>query len=121
MFKSPLPGGKRFLCTVLLVLLQGCSDEPANYPYGKLSSNDSILFSSFTQQPKTLDPARSYSATEAILLAQIVEPPLQYDYLKRPYELVPATTTSMPQITYLNSQKKPLPASTPINAIAYTT
>lgn len=121
MFKLSLPGGGRIWYLIALVSLQGCSDQPANYPYGKLSSSDNVFFSSFTQQPKTLDPARSYSAEEWVFIAQIIEPPLQYDYLKRPYTLIPATTVTMPTVTYLDSQKRPLPASTPINSIAYTT
>ena len=31
------------------------------------------------------------------MIGQIYEPPLQYNYLKRPYELEPLTLTQMPR------------------------
>ncbi|NNM60082.1 MAG: ABC transporter substrate-binding protein [Legionellales bacterium] len=86
---------------LLTVLLTGCSNESANYPHGKYNSRDNIYFSSFSQQPKTLDPAVSYSSDEAVFVAQVVEPPLQYHFLKRPYVLVPLTAQKMPQIRYI--------------------
>ena len=38
----------------------------------------------FTERPKHLDPAQSYSEDELVFTGQIYEPPLQYHYLKRP-------------------------------------
>jgi hypothetical protein len=46
-----------------------------------------ILYTAFTQRPKHLDPVQSYSEDEATFLYQIYEPPLQYHYLKRPFQL----------------------------------
>jgi ABC-type transport system substrate-binding protein len=100
--------------------LTACSGKPANYPHGKYNSKDNIFFSSFSQQPKTLDPAVSYSSDESVFVAQVVEPPLQYAYLKRPYELEPLVSVSMPHVTYLNNSFKPLSSDTPIDKAAYT-
>lgn len=96
-----------FILSGLIILLTACSGSPANYPHGKYHSKEKIFFSSFTQQPKTLDPAVSYSEDEWIFLSQIVEPPLEYQLLTRPFQLQPLTTTSMPQIVYLDAQFKP--------------
>ncbi|MCK6391449.1 MAG: ABC transporter substrate-binding protein, partial [Azonexus sp.] len=68
--------------------------------------------------PKHLDPAQSYAEDEIAFTAQIYEPPLQYHYLKRPYELMPATLRDMPVPVYLDAQGKQLPADSPVDRIA---
>ena len=55
-----------------------------NNPYPESESKENIYYSSFNEQPKTLDPARSYSSNEYIFIGQIYEPLLEYDYFKRP-------------------------------------
>src|SRR3989338_1414381 len=79
-----------------------------------------ILHGAFVSSPKTLDPAKAYSSDEMQIIAQIYEPPLQYDYDKRPFTLIPLTLTQMPTITYLDKNKKILPKNTPTNKIAYS-
>ena len=83
------------------MLLTAC-EQVWNDPYTD-SFRGSVLRSSFSERPKYLDPARSYSSAEAVFIGQIYEPPLQYHYLKRPYTLVPLTARSMPAIHYLNA------------------
>jgi ABC-type transport system substrate-binding protein len=73
-----------------------------NNPYPKSEANQKIYYSSFNEQPKTLDPARSYASNEYQFLMQICEPLLQYDYLIRPYQLAPLIATSMPEVGYYN-------------------
>ncbi|EKD91807.1 MAG: hypothetical protein ACD_29C00364G0002 [uncultured bacterium] len=68
--------------------------------------NQNTLYSAFAGAPKTLDPARAYSSEESQLIAQIYEPPLQYDYLKRPYQLIPLTLSEMPAVTYIKKNGK---------------
>lgn len=70
-----------------------------NSPYSG-DGSENVMYSSFSERPKYLDPGRSYSSNEYIFLAQIYEPPLQYHYLKRPYELIPLTLERMPDIFY---------------------
>ncbi len=85
-----------FACAGLL-LLGGCGpvwNDP--YPAGERGQN--ILYSAFTERPKHLDPVQSYSEDEATFLYQIVEPPLQYHYLKRPYALEPGVAAEMPRL-----------------------
>lgn len=108
---------KYFLLFILFLI----TTAPAawNNPHTH-ATDQSILFSAFTETPKTLDPARAYSAEEDQIISQVYEPPLQYDYFARPYKLIPNTLTAMPTVTYLNKDKKPLPASTDYRHIAYT-
>lgn len=88
----------------------GCSfDHPLNSPYNRQESGKNILYSSFSERPKHLDPVRSYSSNEYAIIAQIYEPPFQYHYLKRPYELVPLTATEVPRPLYYDRDGKRLP------------
>lgn len=72
------------------------------------------------ESPKTLDPAKAYSINEHVFVAQIVEPPLQYHYLKRPYTLIPLTASAMPTQEYLDKQEKKLSQDTAKEKVAYT-
>ena len=90
------------------LLLSGCSEGAWNNPNPSIKSDDSgftkkILYSNFAIRPKHLDPARAYSSDESRFIDQIYEPPLQYHYLKRPYELEPLTLTEMPKVSYLDA------------------
>jgi len=107
------------IIAVMVILLAGCGDNTWNNPHDINLVKDNILFSSFSERPKHLDPARAYSSSEYQFLAQIYEPPLQYHFLKRPYELIPATTVAMPEQIYLDSNKQPIDSKDP-KKIAYT-
>lgn len=80
-----------------------------NNPYPERDAAANIYYSSFAQQPKTLDPARSYSANEYLFIGQIYEPLLEYDYFIRPYKLIPLSATELPQVSYLDANKNPIP------------
>jgi ABC-type transport system substrate-binding protein len=79
-----------------------------NNPYPEDESKQAILYESFSERPKHFDPAVAYSTNEYAFIAQIYEPPFQYHYLKRPYQVVPLTATRMPEIIYLNQQGEKL-------------
>jgi oligopeptide transport system substrate-binding protein len=111
---------KRILIGIFSLLMLACSDEPLNDPYRDQQSQQKIFYSSFAEQPKTLDPARSYSSNESLFTAQVYEPPLQYHYLLRPYTLVPLTATQLPTVTYYNAQNQPLADSAAAKDIAYS-
>lgn len=102
------------------LLITACDNRSLNNPYPKKETTANILYSSFAERPKTLDPARSYSSNEYLFIAQIYEPPLQYHYLKRPYTLIPLTASALPTIAYFDKHNKPLPNDTPGKNIAYT-
>ncbi|MEW6689486.1 MAG: ABC transporter substrate-binding protein [Pseudomonadota bacterium] len=77
-------------------LLGGCG-VVWNDPYPAAERGQNILYSVFGERPKHLDPAQSYTSDEAVFTRQVYEPPLQYHYLKRPYELIPLTAAAIPQ------------------------
>lgn len=80
-----------------------------NNPYPQSQANQNIYYSSFSEQPKTLDPALSYSLNEYLFIAQIYEPLLGYDYFQRPYQLTPLIAAQMPQLRYLDVQGNTMP------------
>ncbi len=88
------------------ILLAGCSDKPLNSPYSQENTKENIIYSSFQERPKHLDPVRSYSSNEYAFIAQIYEPLFQYHYLKKPYELIPLTAKEMPNVYYLDKNFK---------------
>jgi len=111
----------KILCAALsLLLLSACDGAPWNSPYPAEEAGRSILYTAFTERPKHLDPAQAYSENEYEFLAHIYAPPLQYHYLKRPYQLVPLAAREMPRITYLDRQHRPLPPNAPDARIAYS-
>jgi ABC-type transport system substrate-binding protein len=83
-------------------LVAGCG-EVWNDPYPAADRGASILYSAFVERPKHLDPVQSYTEDEARFTQQVYEPPLQYHYLKRPYELVPLTATAVPQPQFFDA------------------
>ena len=109
--------GLRSVLLLSLMLLAACGNEQ-NDPYPAHERGQNILYSAFTERPKHLDPAQSYTEDEATFTAQIYEPPLQYHYLKRPYALIPGTAETVPQPTYYDAAGNVLPADAPSSAIA---
>lgn len=104
-----------------LILIPGCSDR-WNNPYPGHEPSANVLYSAFSERPKHLDPARSYSANEAEFTGQIYEPPLQYHFLRRPYALIPLTADAVPRPRYIDAAGHPLPddaASTRIAESVY--
>ena len=81
---------------LMLALLAGCG-EIWNDPYPIAERGKNILYSVFSERPKHLDPAQSYASDESTFTRQVYEPPLQYHYLKRPYELIPLTAVEIPK------------------------
>ena len=82
----------------LICLLFLCGyGEVWNDPYPAAERGKSILYSAFIERPKHLDPVQSYTEDEAKFTQQVYEPPLQYHYLKRPYELIPLTALEVPK------------------------
>ncbi len=99
-----------FTLSILLVLLSGCDQTALNSPYSRAESEQNVVYSSFSERPKHLDPVRSYSSNEYAFIGQIYEPLLQYHYLKRPYQLIPLAAEEVPVPRYLNSSGATLQA-----------
>ncbi len=111
---------KRYVSCLLILLLAACDGGLWNDPYPAADAGKSILYTAFTERPKHLDPAQAYSENEYEFLAQIYAPPLQYHYLKRPYQLVPLAAAKMPEVRYLDKHRRPLPEDAPVGRIAYS-
>ncbi len=110
------PWGRRPLLSVLLAvllmaLITQISSAAWNNPYPGSDSGKNILYSSFSERPKHLDPIRSYSSNEYAFIGQIYEPPLQYNFLKRPYELEPLTAERIPHPRYYNAAGREISAN----------
>ena len=92
-----------FYVSFLLALVGSMAGCIPNNPYPASEQNQDILYSTFSIEPKHLDPGISYSSGEYRFIGQIYEPPLQYHYLKRPYELIPLTAESVPNPRYFDA------------------
>jgi ABC-type transport system substrate-binding protein len=101
-------------------LLAGCGDRPWNDPYPASEAGANILYSSFSERPKHLDPVQSYSSNEFAFIANIYQPPLQYHYLKRPFELVPYSALEVPRPVFFDAAGRRLPDGAPASAVAYS-
>ena len=109
--------------TLLLALAAGlsaCDQVPWNSPYRAEERAAAIFHGAFSERPKHLDPVSSYSENEVQFTAQIYEPVVQYHFLKRPYQLVPLTATSVPVPQYLDRAGQPLPATAAAVDVAET-
>ena len=109
----------RKICASLALacLLSACG-QLWNDPYPAAEAGGNILYTAFTDRPKHLDPAQSYTEDEITFTAQIYEPPLQYHYLKRPYELIPSTVEAVPVPRFVDAAGRSLPHDAPVERIA---
>ena len=105
---------------ILTVLLGGCGKAALNNPYPADERGQNIMYSAFRERPKHLDPVQSYFENEIRFTAQIYMPPLQYHYLKRPYQLVPFGAAFMPTVRYFDVNGKHLSDQAPPSAVAYS-
>jgi oligopeptide transport system substrate-binding protein len=100
------------LACAISLALPGCSNSP--YPASDERAN--TLYTTFDQEPKHLDTATAYSSDCYALLCNIVEPPFQYHFLKRPYELEPLLASEVPRPETRRIEWQ----GETINAIVYT-
>lgn len=107
----------------LVGLLAGCGPLPWNHPYRGDAAEEGAegtIYASFRERPRHLDPARAYSADAYQFVGQIYQPPLQYHYLKRPFELVPYAASEVPRPRYVDAAGRDLPAGAPAERVAFT-
>src|SRR5215475_7354144 len=103
----------------LLFFLASCSlPSCTNNPYRPNEAGRSIYYDTFAEEPKHLDPAQSYVENEYDIINQIYEPVVQYHFLKRPYVLVPLTSTAVPEAKLYDKNGHPLPADAPAQEVA---
>jgi len=79
----------------IALALAACS----NNPYPASDRTQKILYSTFSESPKTLDPAVAYTTASHIITGNVYDTLLEYHFLKRPYELMPALAERVPAAT----------------------
>ncbi|MFT6598917.1 MAG: ABC-type oligopeptide transport system substrate-binding subunit, partial [Cycloclasticus pugetii] len=104
----------------LVLLMSACTDKALNNPYVEDHGEGKVIYSSFSERPKHLDPAKAYSSNEYAIIAQVYEPLFQYHYLKRPYQLEPLAAAKMPSVSYLNAKGEYLPDDADVANIAFS-
>jgi ABC-type transport system substrate-binding protein len=105
---------------IAAAIAAGCSGSPWNNPHPASEAGANILYTSFSERPKHLDPVQSYSENEYTLIANIYQPPLQYHYFKRPYELVPFGATEVPQPRFYDAKGRRLPDTADAKEVAWS-
>ena len=90
-------GKAGMLFGALVAVAGACSNDP----YPSADAQEKVLYGSFVEPPKKLDPATSYSANEHIYTGAIYATLLEYHFLKRPLELIPSLATSLPEVVDL--------------------
>ena len=85
--------GSRSLGVFAAVAILSCSNNP--YP----SSDDGVKvrYIPLPTAPKTLDPGVSYSALDHAIIGNVYDTLLEYHYLARPFELMPALAEAVPE------------------------
>lgn len=102
---------------VLLMALAACGVPNNPNPPGSEATN--TFFTSLQESsPKYLDPTSSYSANETVFTYHIYEPPLRYNYLKRPYVLEGRAVEAVPVPRYYDKDGKELPDDAPGDQVA---
>ncbi|MFP8874111.1 MAG: ABC transporter substrate-binding protein [Myxococcota bacterium] len=70
----------------------GCN----NNPYPDADTERKILYTSFPDAPRSLDPAVAYTTAAHVITGNVYDTLLEYHYLKRPFELIPGLATEVP-------------------------
>jgi ABC-type transport system substrate-binding protein len=83
----------------VLAALAGCLATVGctNNPYPEADRDKKVLYSSFHEAPKTLDPAVAYTTAEHVITGNVYDTLLEYHYLARPYRLIPGLAASVPK------------------------
>ena len=87
----------RALRAAALVACVACGVACTNDPYPSADARARVLYVPYSEAPKTLDPQVAYSVYDHEVLSNVYETPLEYHYLKRPYELIPGLVTAVPE------------------------
>ncbi|HWZ87799.1 MAG TPA: ABC transporter substrate-binding protein, partial [Polyangiaceae bacterium] len=82
-----------FLVLGALLVLIACT----NNPYPDADDGLRVLYTSFPEAPKSLDPAIAYDTAAHEITGQVHDTLLEYHYLKRPYTLIPGLATQVPK------------------------
>ncbi|MBN8217926.1 MAG: ABC transporter substrate-binding protein [Spirochaetes bacterium] len=114
---ASLPASPFRFCFTLLAfaLLASCE---LSRPHPVAEAGKPVFYTSFFQLPKHFDIARAYSSDEYQVLALVIEPPVEFHYLKRPFELSPLAARELPTFAYYDAAGRPLPGDPPADLVA---
>ena len=87
--------GGAVLISALVALVPACT----NNPYPSADDDKKILYKTFSEAPRTLDPATAYTTSSHAITGNVYDTLLEYHYLKRPYVLIPSLAESLPTAT----------------------
>ena len=102
--------------TLALAVLRNCNNDP--WPDG--ASGENTLFTTFNAEIRSLDPSAVNFTHESAVLDNIVEAPLAYHYLKRPYTLVPMMLEALPEARYYDREGRVLEGDPDPSLVART-
>lgn len=83
----------RALLVAAAVLVAGCT----NNPYPEADAREKVLYASFAEPPKTLDPQVSYTTVDHAITGPVYDKLFEYHYLARPYRLIPGLALEIPE------------------------
>lgn len=84
---------KLLAATFATLALIACSNDP----YPDADQEKKVLYTSFVQAPRTLDPAVAYTTAAHAVTANVFDTLLEYHYRKRPYELIAGLAKAVPE------------------------
>ncbi len=77
------------------LLFCGCGKKESRFPE---QPGESVLYGQ-TSRLRGLDPAVSGEVSSSLAISKIYEGLLEYDYLARPYKVIPALAEAMPEVS----------------------
>jgi oligopeptide transport system substrate-binding protein len=83
----------RIAALLLALALASCTNDP----YPDADKGRKVLYTSFSEVPKTLDPAVSYTTSEHVITGNVYDTLLEYHYLERPYKLIAGLAEAVPE------------------------
>ena len=96
-------------------LIAGCDNSPQ--PKGSALTN--TMFTAYQERsPRYLDPTASYANNETPIVFQVYDPLYGYDYLKRPFQLIPKLAEEVAHPKYLDKNGQPLADDAPGELVA---
>ncbi len=69
----------------------------SNNPYPDSDRDAAVLYTTFREAPRTLDPAVAYTTSSHAVTGNVYDTLLEYHYLKRPYTLIPSLAVAVPE------------------------
>ena len=93
----PTPGRAAMAAALLACLACSGGDTPSSGTPGSAGADGKKIFRHFrSSEHKSLDPVKQFDQASHELIANLYDTLLEYDYLARPYQIVPGLLERMP-------------------------